>query len=229
MSAHELTTDQRALLARMLTSHAYRERLAADRYVGALALAPTAAERAYLEHVIAEEEEHYAGCVAVGVGVGIDIVERVAERAGRTPAGIPELHDWLDVTLAHALNDQAGYQVMVGLRGSRVAAYAQLAERILAEEADHGRVGADAAIRAYCDAGLPPKMRRERLIIHLDAAVRCLGRPGSAGDRAALNAGFKSRGAAETIRAFCADADAVLAALGEDALVPTAHRYLDAP
>jgi 1,2-phenylacetyl-CoA epoxidase catalytic subunit len=226
MTEPDLTGDERALLARMLTSHAYRERLAADRYRAALALAPTAADRAYLARVIEEEEDHYGGCIDVGHHLGIDIAERVAERAGRLPAGIPELHDWLDVTLAHALNDQAGYQVMVGLRGSRIIAYAKMAEQILSEEADHGQTGAVAAARTYRTTDLSPELLRERLVIHLDAAVRCLGRPGSAGDRAALAAGFKMRSAADTIRAFCADADSVLAALDEPTLLPAAARYL---
>ncbi len=46
------------LLSNMLTSHAYREKLAADRFRYALTLMPTSESNSYWSSVISEEEEH---------------------------------------------------------------------------------------------------------------------------------------------------------------------------
>lgn len=221
-----LTPFEMDLLTRMLTSHTYREKLAAERFNDALTLLPSQDLKTYWLHVIEEEEEHYAGCLEVARQLDIDLEPLVHSRMQRLPAGIPEFHNWLDVLLAHAFNDKAGYYVLLGLTKSKVAPYAKLAESILVEEESHGASGAEALIEYYPSHGKSEAVRRKILIKHLDAAVRCLGRPQTKGDQEAVKAGLKTKSASETISGFCLYADQILKHLKCDSLIPTSARYL---
>jgi len=219
-----LSTVERQLLVRMLTSHAYREKLAAERFREALEIVPPHEPREYWRKVIEEEQEHYDGCLDVSKQLGIDLEPLIAVRMLRGPAGIPPFHSWLDVLLAHAFNDKAGYYVLVALKESKVKPYAMLARRILAEEEAHGIAGAAALVDFY-KAQPNAEERNRSLLIHLDAAVRCLGRPNTEGDAAAVRAGLKTRSSADTLRDYCDYVDDVLVKLNRSDLVPILPRY----
>lgn len=221
-----LTQSEQEIFTRMLTSHAYRERLAAERFADAKEIAPSPDARSYVEHVSEEEEEHYRGCLDVAAEFGIPIEHMVARRMEQSPPGIPQFNCWLDVLLAHAFNDQAGYFVLAGVMGCKIPSYARLAKDIVAEEAAHGAHGAELLIDYYPQADTGGADKRDLLLTHLDAAVRCLGRPNSPGDKEAIDAGLKSIPATDTIKQFCSYADDILMRLGCQDLTPLASRYL---
>jgi 1,2-phenylacetyl-CoA epoxidase catalytic subunit len=215
---------ERDLLTRMLISHAYRERLAAKRFKQALALLPPHELSSYWHKVIKEEEEHYQGCLGVGRDLRIDIEPLVSARMKQSPAGIPPFTNWLDALLAHAFNDRAGYFVLLGLTGSKIESYAALATRIVAEEANHGAKGVMALVDYWPSSD--ERLRRMALITHLDAAVRCLGRPDTIRDKQALKTKLKTQSSRTVIEAFCRFADDVLRAIECVDLTPTSARYL---
>jgi 1,2-phenylacetyl-CoA epoxidase catalytic subunit len=208
----------------MLTSHAYREKLAAERFSDALRLLPLYESEEYWRNVIEEEEEHYRGCLAVAKEVGIDLAPLVDSRLLMAPEGIPAFHTWLDVLLAHAFNDKAGYYVLIGLKGSKVGPYARLAEDILVEEDAHGIAGASALVNFYASQ-IESEERGQALLKHLDAAVWCLGRPGTRGDADAVRLGLKTRSSSDTLREFCSYVDAMLVKLDRHDLIPIIKRY----
>jgi len=203
------------ILSSMLTSHAYREHLAEERYRLAVSIAPSSASKDYLQQVANEEAGHYQGCLRVGEACDIDLPERVRVRSQSGEPGIPPFETWLDVLLAHAFNDRAGYHVLIGIQGSTVTSYAKLAQDIVAEEEEHGATGARMLMSYY--QTIPAPERRARLILHLNAALKCLGRPGTSRDAVALAAGLKRRSAAATRAAFWKDVEPILDSLGEDA------------
>src|SRR6266404_250884 len=212
------------LLSNMLTSHAYREKLAADRFRYALTLMPTSESGNYWSSVIAEEEEHYAGCLSVASEIGIELESLVASRLSRPPDGIPVFNDWLDVLLAHTFNDRAGYHVLLGLIGSKITSYAKLAKEIVEEEERHGNSGAASLIEFY-GSDINSEGRRRQLLKHLDAAVWCLGRPNTKRDTDAVRLGLKTRSSEDSLKEFCEYADRVLMRIGEARLVPIINRY----
>jgi 1,2-phenylacetyl-CoA epoxidase catalytic subunit len=221
-----LTLTEKDLLTRMLTSHAYRERLAAERFREALSLLPLHESETYWLGVIDEEQEHYVGCLDVAKQIRIDLEPLVASRMTRQPPGIPCFETWLDVLLAHAFNDKAGYYVLLGLMRSKVTPYAKLASHIVAEEESHGAMGVKALVTYYPASNESDHVKQETLIRHLDAAVRCLGRPNSWRDKEAVSAGLKTRPASVTITDFCAYADEVLERLDCQNLIPISGRYM---
>ena len=222
----DLSPQGHDLLTRMLTSHAYRERLAGDRFGQALdkGFPPSPEERERVERALREEYDHYQGCLSVGRQFGIDVKTLADGRMGREPVGIPPFGNWLDVLLAQVLNDAAGYFVMEGLRDSKIEPYAELAGRIMRDEAGHLEHGKTLLVPAY-RARADDRAGRQ-LVTHLDAAVRCCGRPYSDGDREAVRLGLKTRPAADTLKEFGVYADAVLNHLGRADLVPLSEKYL---
>jgi 1,2-phenylacetyl-CoA epoxidase catalytic subunit len=219
-----LNECERELLAKMLGSHAYREKLAAQRFAQAVDLAPTPADTSYLNHIVEEEIDHYRGCLRVAGELGIDLEALVNARMLLDPPGIPPFEVWLDVLLAHALNDRAGYHVLTGLTGSKVSAYARLAAEIVADEESHGETGAAALVKYYENCDHPKK--RDLLLIHLDAAVRCLGKPNTKNDAQAIKTGLKTKPAEQIISEYCDAVDPILESLGCADLLPLSGRYL---
>lgn len=199
----QLTSRERELLTRMLVSHAYREKLAAIRFEEALALIPGGETQNYWLQVIEEEKEHYQGCIQVADELDIDLEALVEARMHRQPPGIPPFSNWLDVLLAHALNDKAGYYVLLGLIDSKIESYAALACHIVSEEESHGACGAAALVGYFSSQETSERHKRDALGRHIDAAIRCLGRPGTQGDREAVQLGLKTKPANETIVEFC--------------------------
>lgn len=206
----QFTRSEKELLTRMLVSHAYREHLAAKRFKEALAFLPTDESEAYWLHVVEEEEEHLRGCYQVASELDIDLKPLIEARMLRQPQGIPPFRDWYDVLLAHAFNDKAGYYVLLGLIECEVKPYARLARVIVSEEASHGAYGAVALVKYFARQRLKDSITREMLSKHIAAALRCLGRPHTKGDRDAVDFGFKTRPASQTIKEFWSYVDDIL-------------------
>lgn len=219
-----LNGSEKDLITKMLGSHGYREKLAVERYKQAADFAPTPTDRSYLKHIVEEETDHYMGCLRVAGELDIDLESHVNARMLLDPPGIPLFENWLDVLLAHSLNDRAGYHVITGLIGSKVSAYARLASEIVSEEEEHGEYGAAALVKYYplCDH---PK-KKDKLVAHLDSAVRCLGKPNSRNDVEAIKMGLKTKPSFQVISEFCQAVDPILVELGTEDLMPLSNRYL---
>jgi len=166
-------------------------------------------------------------CAEAAHALGIeDIERRVAERMSRPPEGIPRFETRLDMFLAHALNDEAGRFVLEGLTGSTVAAYARVAKHIIDDEKEHGSQGRRMLFEEFSSSTASPADKERLLILHLDAAIRCLGRPDTQHDDEAVACGLKTKPARSIITEYCEYADSIVVALGYAALTPLARRYL---
>lgn len=221
-----LTQSEIEILTRMLTSNAYREKLAAQRYEQAVDLATTGAARKYVLHVAEEEWDHYHKCLKVARELDIDLEPLVDQRMTADPPGIPPFNNWLDVLLAHTFADKAGYFILAALVNSKVRPYAEMAAEIAAEEERHGNYGASLLEDFYCRTDFDEKAKQQMLVDHIDAGVRCLGQPNTRGDREAVSLGLKTKPAAEIIRDFCSYADDILVRIGRAEMVPLSTRYL---
>lgn len=219
-----LNESERELITKMLGSHAYREKLAAERYKQAVDLSPTPGDRSYLNHIVEEETDHYRGCLRVASELDIDLESHVNARMLLDPPGIPPFEGWLDVLLAHSLNDRAGYHVITGLIGSKVSAYAGLALEIVSEEESHGENGAASLVKYYPLCDHPQK--KDKLVTHIDAAIRCLGKPNSKNDAEAIRMGLKTKPSLQVINEFCDAVDPILVNLGCEDLWPLSSHYL---
>jgi 1,2-phenylacetyl-CoA epoxidase catalytic subunit len=218
----ELISSEKELLTQMLVSHAYREKLAAVRFEEALSFLPAGETGNYWLNVIAEEEEHYQGCLHVANELNIELEPLVMARMSKQPLGIPPFCHWLDVLLAHAFNDKAGYYVLLGLIESKVKPYAALAGKIVAQEESHGTCGAAALVKYYPTQEVRDHLKRDALARYIDAAIRCLGRPNTLGDRKAVRFRLKTKSASETIREFCSYVRGILNQLPDhDQLIMT--------
>lgn len=221
-----LTQAELKILTRMLTSHAYREKLAAQRYQEAVDLATTPQARKYVLHVAEEEWDHYHKCLKVAKELDIDLEPLVNQRMAVDPPGIPRFNDWLDVLLAHTFADKAGYFILAALVNSKVSPYAEMAADIAAEEERHGNYGASLLEEFYSKTDRDEKAKHEMLMTHIDAGIRCLGQPNTRGDREAVALGLKTKYAAEVISDFCAYADDVLVRIRREDLIPLSSKYL---
>lgn len=218
-------TLERTLFIRMLVRHAYREQLAAERFRGAVQIAPDN-ERPRLLDLALEEDEHYLGCCRVAASNGIAIEALVSQRMLLAP-GIPVFATWLDVLLARAFNDQAGYHVLRGVIGCKLKDYGALAHHIVAEEREHGAEGA-ALLIEYTSTIMPhTEATRRAVATHLAAAIRCIGRPDTEGDREAVRLGLKTQSSAATLAEFCDYSDSVLARASLTEFLPLRSNVLN--
>lgn len=217
-----MSLEGRAVLRRMLVHHAYRELDAVRQFSRAYAHAPRDAHDC-LRDTIADEVSHYRGCLDAARQLGFEVSYDVQARMQRGPPGIPHIASWEDFVLSHALNDQAGLFVLRNCSDSSAAPYAALCRTIIADEERHGSRGRELLIAHAKARGI----ERDRLLVHLDASVRCLGRPGTEGDRIAVAEKLKKEPARTIIAAYCDHADAVLSEAGQ-AVAPLSARYLPA-
>ncbi|MBI4021632.1 MAG: hypothetical protein HY369_05295 [Candidatus Aenigmarchaeota archaeon] len=227
------------LQRKMLVSHAYRELWATEAYRPVLEMAPLPEDRAHVQQVLVEEMQHYERCLRVdweyahardyyiSGHVRMDIVPGVVERMVKGPDGIPPPGSWIEFLLAQALNDYAGLLVLRNVaRTARsppycpLWAYAGAAEGMVADEEGHGEHGRSLLLREWRWNPPPDKEKEFILLRQVDGAIRCIGRPGTDGDRAAVEYGLKARGAGEVLNEFTEYADWLLGRLYEPAAPP---------
>jgi len=222
----KLSGFELGVLTKMLTSHAYREKLGIERFRQAVDMATLPREKAYFRLVVEEEETHFRGCLEVAAETGIHLEELINARMRKEPPGIPPFHTWLDVLLTHTFIDQAGYFVLQGLTQSSIDIYANVATRLIEDEQFHGMKGSVMLIEYFKKLDGRDPGTVAALHNHLGAAARCIGKPNSHGDAEAVRLHLKTRSAAETLNDFCQFADGILKKLSLENLTPLAKKYL---
>jgi 1,2-phenylacetyl-CoA epoxidase catalytic subunit len=210
----------RDTVLQLLSSHAYRERGAARLFAGGVALVPPASRwRDLVAHQAREEEEHYARVAAVWTEVAgrpaSELDARVDARLIERPLPAPDSFPALG--MATFLFDRAGRWQIAAYAESTFAPYRDLARAIVADERGHEQAGAEMVRELCAPGGAAVDGARAALAVWLPESLRSFGRPGTPGDRYAVDAGLKNRPAAAIIADYFADVTPTLRALGLDA------------
>ncbi|HZI93022.1 MAG TPA: ferritin-like fold-containing protein [Patescibacteria group bacterium] len=196
-----MTTEYRALVCQMLESQAYREMMAANLLGHSLKHVPDLHNKKSVAHDLIEELEHYESTVDLYRELtGGDIGDVIGPKLARVP--YPE--SWMELAMAQFLYDRAGEFHLREYRSCSYAPYAKAVTKILEEEEEHEGFG-ETVIRQFCSDAANRPAAQKLLDKWLPVALLSFGRPGTDGNRKAIEMGLKTRDSGEVMQAFLDD------------------------
>jgi ring-1,2-phenylacetyl-CoA epoxidase subunit PaaA len=207
----EPSKGHRDIVVRLLERQGYRELAAAHVFAAGLRFAPTLDDKMLLAEQITEELEHFeaASDLYSELEAG-DLLEKVEGRL----AELPSPGSWMETAVVQFLFDRAGKFQLREYRDCSWRPYSEIVGKILAEEEEHGAVG-EAVLKDLCGANpLATTLAQECFDRWLRISLLSFGRPGTPGDRRAVELGLKARPSAEIMRDYLADLEPTMAACG---------------
>lgn len=191
-SRTEMSQEYFDTLARMIRSQGYRELAAATAFARALHLVPTVAFKKKISHHVQEELEHYEVCCRLYAEIGAGDLDALV---GTKDPGIPTIGSFIELGVAQFLYDRASAFQLREYENSSFDPYCRVVGKILEEEEGHESFGAELLIDHCKDA--EQRQDAQRLFNKwLAVSLKSFGRPGTAGNKFAIEAGLKTRDSA---------------------------------
>jgi 1,2-phenylacetyl-CoA epoxidase catalytic subunit len=193
----------RKMLTQMMESQAYRELAAAHMFGYGLQFVPEMRWLKFLVWHIREEMEHYqavANMYEKFTGASVEPV--VHARLQAKP--VPFAQSWFELAMAQFLYDRGGYWQLQEYEECSYVPYRDVVRKIIKEESGHQRLGEQIVVD-LCRSGRFEDVKGPLFEKWLRIGLLSFGRPATAGNRAAIEAGLKKRDSAEVMRDFVAD------------------------
>jgi 1,2-phenylacetyl-CoA epoxidase catalytic subunit/(2Fe-2S) ferredoxin len=206
----EMTAEYRAMVKQLLESQAYRELQAANLLGHAMKFVPRLSYKQSIAEDLEEELEHFAEVARLyDEVVGGDVAEAVADRLSRVP--YPE--SWPELAMVQFLYDRAGEVHLREYVGCSYVPYREIVTKILEEEEGHESFGEDVILDLCRDPARREELQRlfEKW---LPVALLSFGRPGTSGNRFAIEVGLKTRDSAAVMQQFLDDIKPTMRAAG---------------
>ncbi len=199
----EMTPEYRRMVIQLLESQGVREFMAANIFSDALKYIPTLRLKELLARQVVEELEHYEETIRLYHDLGGNLEEVVEKRVGKY-GGVPYVKSWFELAVCQFLYDRAGEFHLAEYRNCSYVPYAQIVDKILAEEEEHEGFGERVMVEACQD----PEYRRQVQQLFnkwLTFSLTAFGRPGTPGNRFAIAVGLKTRDSGEVMQDFISD------------------------
>jgi len=199
----EMTLEYRRMVIQLLESQGVREFMAANIFSDALKYIPTLRLKELLARQVVEELEHYEETIRLYHDLGGNLEEVVEKRVGKY-GGVPYVKSWFELAVCQFLYDRAGEFHLAEYRNCSYVPYAQIVDKILAEEEEHEGFGERVMVEACQD----PEYRRQVQQLFnkwLTFSLTSFGRPGTPGNRFAIAVGLKTRDSGEVMQDFISD------------------------
>ena len=196
----------------LVLTQGWRELLTAELFADALKYVPTLAGKKLIARHVGEEIEHYELCDALYRELGGDLWSDVHARIARHPW--PPIESWPDLAMFQFLNDRAATFQLVEYRRCSYAPYAKIVNRILEEEEGHVGFG-ESVVKTACREGEAGRREAQHLFDKwLPLCLMVFGRPGTPGNRYAIEAGLKARDSGDVMRDYIDDLRPAMAECG---------------
>jgi 1,2-phenylacetyl-CoA epoxidase catalytic subunit len=193
----------RDTVIQMMRSQAYRELSAAHLFGHGLQFVPDLRALEFIGGHIREETEHYRAVADIyREHVGESIEPWVRGKLATKP--IPMAGSYLELGIAQWLYDRGGFWQLREYKDSSWPPYREIVGQIVAQEEGHQGYGERVAVplcRDERDRALVQKLFEKWLRLGL----LCLGRPGSEGNRYAIEVGLKKRDSADCLKDYVRD------------------------
>jgi len=199
----------------LIRTQAWREILTADLFADALKYVPTPAGKKLIAEHVREELAHYGLCEQLYAALGGDLWQDVQARLARNPW--PRIESWPELAMFQFLNDRAAKFQLREYRNCSYAPYARVINQILEEEEGHIGFG-ESVVREMCATGAPEC--QTLFDKWLPYCLMVFGRPGTAGNRYAVEVGLKARDSGEVMREYIEDLKPAMVAYGLRFLPP---------
>ncbi len=197
----EMDDAYRAMVKQLLESQAYRELQAANILGHALKFVPTLGFKLSIAEDLEEELEHFAEVARLYSDVvGGDVAQAVADRLSRVP--YPE--SWAEIAMVQFLYDRAGEVHLREYVNCSYVPYRNIVTKILEEEEGHESFGEAVLLELCSDAKRRPELQ-QLFDKWLHVALLSFGRPGTDGNRYAVEVGLKTRDSGAVMQQFLDD------------------------
>jgi 1,2-phenylacetyl-CoA epoxidase catalytic subunit len=200
--AEDATGEYRAMLVQMMESQAYRELAAAHLFGYGLRFVPDKWLRFMVWH-IGEESEHYEAVAKMyRAFTGEDVEARVRLRLLGRP--VPFAESWIELAMAQFLYDRGGFWQLKEYEECSFVPYRDVVKKIVKEEAGHQSLGEKIVVE-QCQTGLYDRNKQALFEKWLRLGLLSFGRPGTPGNRYAIEHGLKKRDSGACMRDFVDD------------------------
>ena len=203
MNAVEAPDKYLRTVQKLVVTQGWREFLTAELFADALKYVPTLKGKKLIAEHVAEELEHYELCEGLYRELGGDLWQDVQARIARHPW--PRIESWPELAVFQFLNDRAATFQLLEYRACSYAPYAKIVNHILEEEEGHVGFG-ESVVKEMCAAGEAKRREAQALFDKwLPYCLMVFGRPGTPGDRYAVEVGLKARGSGAIMRDYVDD------------------------
>jgi 1,2-phenylacetyl-CoA epoxidase catalytic subunit len=201
-SADPMPGEYRSMLVQMMESQAYRELAAAHMFGYGLRFVPDKWMKFMVWH-IREEAEHYESVAKMyRAFTGEEVEPRVRERLEGRP--VPFAESWIELAMAQFLYDRGGFWQLREYDECSYAPYRDVVRKIVKEEAGHQSLGEKIVVE-QCQAGAYDEVKQGLFEKWLRLGLLSFGRPGTPGNRYAIEHGLKKRDSGECMKDFVDD------------------------
>jgi 1,2-phenylacetyl-CoA epoxidase catalytic subunit len=198
----DMTPEYRRMVVQMMESQAYRELAAAHMFGYGLRFVPEKWMKFMVWH-IQEETEHYQAVAKMYRDFTKEEVEpRVRERLAGRP--VPFAESWFELAMAQFLYDRGGFWQLKEYEVCSFVPYRGVIQKIVKEEAGHQDLGEKIVVE-LCQSGRHDDVKQPLFERWLRIGLLSFGRPGTPGNRFAIEHGLKKRDSGECMKDFIGD------------------------
>jgi 1,2-phenylacetyl-CoA epoxidase catalytic subunit len=207
----DTTPEYRQMVVQMMQSQAYRELAAAHMFGYGLRFVPERWLKFMVWH-IQEETEHYQAVSAMyREFTGEEVEPVVIERLAQKP--VPFAESWFELAMAQFLYDRGGFWQLKEYDQCSFVPYRSVIQKIVEEEAGHQGLG-ERIVVELCQSGKYEDVKQPMFEKWLRVGLLSFGRPGTPGNRFAIERGLKKRDSSECMKDFVADIRPAVRAAG---------------
>ena len=198
----DMSPEYRDMIVQMMQSQAYRELAAAHMFGYGLRFVPDKWLKFMVWH-IREEAEHYEAVAKMYRDFTGDEVEPVVrQRLAGKP--VPMAESWMELAMAQFLYDRGGFWQLKEYEECSFVPYRDVIQKIVKEEAGHQSLGEKIVVE-QCRSGDYDDVKQPIFEKWLRIGLLSFGRPGTPGNRFAIEHGIKKRDSGECVKDFVAD------------------------
>jgi 1,2-phenylacetyl-CoA epoxidase catalytic subunit len=202
LRGEDMTPEYRRVIVQLMESQAYRELAAAHLFGYGLRFVPDKWLRFMVWH-IREESEHYEAVATMYRDfTGEPVEPRVQQRLAGKP--VPFAESWFELAMAQFLYDRGGFWQLKEYEQCSFVPYRGVVQKIVKEEAGHQDLGEKIVVE-LCRSGGHEDVKQALFEKWLRIGLLSFGRPGTEGNRFAIEQGIKKRDSAECMKDFVAD------------------------
>lgn len=199
-------------LVQMMESQAYRELAAAQMFGFGLQFVPQLKWLKFLTWHIHEEMQHYELVVKMYEDfTGHSVEPKVNARLANKPIAFAK--SWFELAMAQFLYDRGGYWQLQEYESCAFLPYRKTIRKIIDEEAGHQKLG-ERIVVELCRTGDFEAVKQGLFESWLRQGMLSFGRPGTEGDRYAVESGIKKRDSGAVMQDFVNDIKPAVKASG---------------
>jgi 1,2-phenylacetyl-CoA epoxidase catalytic subunit len=198
----DMSAEYRQMVTQLMESQAYRELAAAHMFGYGLHYVPDQWLRFMVWH-IREEAEHYEAVAKMYKEFTGEEIERVVrERLAARP--VPMAESWIELAMAQFLYDRGGFWQLKEYEDCSFVPYRAVIQKIVKEEAGHQNLG-ERIVVEQCQSGRFDGEKQALFERWLRIGLLSFGRPGTPGNRYAIEHGLKKRDSGACMKDFVDD------------------------